>query len=90
MWLCGVQVLTRERYSRDIVDCVFAMVTEEASLPPSPSCASLSSTCSFKASDRATIKNADAVMLLLALLTELPRRVAVYILKKLLQLIANR
>lgn len=86
-------MLTRERYSREIVDCIFAMVTEELSaLAHSCSSSSLSGTASssFLLTDRATIKNADAVMLLLSLLTELPRRVAVYILQKLLQLTANR
>jgi hypothetical protein len=66
-------VLRRERYSREIVECVFMMVTEEQTVKY----------------DKATIKNADAVLLLFSLLTELPRKVAMYILQKLLQLIAN-
>ncbi len=68
------KVLTRERYSREIVECIFMMVTEEQSL---------------RHRHQATVKNADAVLLLFALLGELQRTVAVYILQKLLQLIAN-
>jgi len=66
-------VLTKERCARNIVECIFLMVTEEASLKY----------------DRSNIKNADAVLLLFSLLTELPKRVAIYILQKLLQLISN-
>ncbi|GAB5029584.1 wd repeat and fyve domain-containing protein 3 [Nannochloropsis oceanica] len=78
--LLNSKVLTRERFSREIVECIFMMVTEETSFI---------GTCGGKGYLQATVKNADAALLLFSLLTELPRSVATYILQKLLQLIAN-
>ncbi len=75
--LFNSKVLTRERFSREIVECIFMMVTEEAVLGAGGRY------------HQATVKNADAALLLFSLLTELPRSVATYILQKLLQLIAN-
>ena len=78
--LLNSKVLTRERFSREIVECIFMMVTEETSFTGSSG---------GKGYLQATVKNADAALLLFSLLTELPRSVATYILQKLLQLIAN-
>jgi len=76
--LLNSKVLTHERFSREIVKCIFMMVTEEASF-----------NIKLKGFRQATVKNADAALLLFSLLKELPRSVAGYILQKLLQLIAN-
>lgn len=71
--LLNAKVLAKEHNALEVVECIFMMVTEEQHIKY----------------DKATIKNADAVLLLFSILKSLPRRVGVYILRRLLQLISN-